>query len=212
MSKETELARHDIDTRQRPALLATVLLVGALILAGLPTTAQADEASDRAIRFHSEARRLYSQGKFKAAASFFQKAYDIKPHHSFLYNLAQCHRHLETLEHQKKAVFFYKQYLGSRTDAPDRQKVKQTIAELNRRIEELKKEQKKRAELLLGTRKPPKPRPTPERKPFYKKWWFWTAVGAVVVGTGVGIGVGVSSRGEVPGGPEISCAEKCRSQ
>jgi hypothetical protein len=30
---------------------------------------------------------------------------------------------------------------------------------------------------------------------WYKTWWFWTAVGAVVVGTAVGVGVGVSSGG-----------------
>jgi hypothetical protein len=28
--------------------------------------------------------------------------------------------------------------------------------------------------------------------PFYKKWWFWTAVGAAVVGVTVGVAVGVS--------------------
>jgi hypothetical protein len=28
--------------------------------------------------------------------------------------------------------------------------------------------------------------------PWYKTWWFWTAVGAVAVGAGVGLGVGLS--------------------
>jgi hypothetical protein len=28
--------------------------------------------------------------------------------------------------------------------------------------------------------------------PWYKSWWFWTAVGAVAVGTGVGLGVGLA--------------------
>ncbi|MCB9555626.1 MAG: hypothetical protein H6707_05945 [Deltaproteobacteria bacterium] len=31
--------------------------------------------------------------------------------------------------------------------------------------------------------------------PFYKKWWFWTAVGAAAIGAGVGIGVAASSSG-----------------
>jgi hypothetical protein len=37
---------------------------------------------------------------------------------------------------------------------------------------------------------------TTEAQPLYKKWWLWTAVGAVVVvAVGVGVGVGVSSGG-----------------
>jgi hypothetical protein len=36
--------------------------------------------------------------------------------------------------------------------------------------------------------------------PVYKKWWLWTAVGAVVVvGVAVGVGVGVSQSGGAPG-------------
>ena len=189
--------------------MATVLFVGALLLAGHPAAVRADEASDRAKRFYSEAKRLYSQGKFKAAADFFQKAFDIKPHHSFLYNLAQCHRHIETLKGQKKAVFFYKQYLGNRPKAPDLKAVKKTIAELNRRIEELTREQKRHSDLLLGTKKPLGPKPIPKKKPFYKKWWFWTVVGAVVVGTGAGIGVGVSSQDDrVPANPRLQPQEQ----
>jgi tetratricopeptide (TPR) repeat protein len=35
---------------------------------------------------------------------------------------------------------------------------------------------------------------------WYQSWWFWTAVGAVVVGTTVGVGVGVGMAGD-DGGP-----------
>jgi hypothetical protein len=31
----------------------------------------------------------------------------------------------------------------------------------------------------------------PSARPFYRKWWFWTAV-AVVIGAGVGTAIGVS--------------------
>jgi tetratricopeptide (TPR) repeat protein len=33
--------------------------------------------------------------------------------------------------------------------------------------------------------------------PWYKSWWFWTAVGAVAVGTGLGLGFGLSGADEV---------------
>jgi len=36
-------------------------------------------------------------------------------------------------------------------------------------------------------------------KKWYQTWWFWTAVGAVVVGASVGIAVGVSSGGDESG-------------
>lgn len=42
--------------------------------------------------------------------------------------------------------------------------------------------------------------------PFYKRWWFWPAIGAVVVGAGVGVGVGVAGAqgdGRVPQGPAL---------
>src|SRR5687767_1181436 len=44
---------------------------------------------------------------------------------------------------------------------------------------------------------PPPSAPSTERTPVYKKWWLWTAVGAVVVaGVAVGLGVGSSSSPE----------------
>ena len=44
--------------------------------------------------------------------------------------------------------------------------------------------------------------PSDDRKPFYYKWWFWTAVGAVVA-TGIVIGV-VASAGHDPACPEMT--------
>jgi tetratricopeptide (TPR) repeat protein len=43
---------------------------------------------------------------------------------------------------------------------------------------------------------------TDDQKPFYYKWWFWTAVGAVVA-TGIVIGV-VASAGHDPACPEMT--------
>jgi hypothetical protein len=36
------------------------------------------------------------------------------------------------------------------------------------------------------------PEPEP-RRPFWQQWWFWTAVGAVVLGAGLGIGFGAAA-------------------
>ena len=49
--------------------------------------------------------------------------------------------------------------------------------------------------------------PSPPREPIYKKWWLWTAAGAVVVvAVVVGVSVGVASNSHPdfkPTGPEI---------
>jgi PEGA domain len=58
------------------------------------------------------------------------------------------------------------------------------------------------AVVTITTPTPPPPA-AEERSQFYKRWWFWTAVGAVVV-TGVIVGVAASSR---PGGPKCPGGE-----
>jgi hypothetical protein len=37
--------------------------------------------------------------------------------------------------------------------------------------------------------------PPTKSTPVYKKWWFWTIIGAVAVGAGVGIYFGARSSG-----------------
>ena len=50
--------------------------------------------------------------------------------------------------------------------------------------------------LVSGT-KPVSQKPTSVyATPFYEKWWFWTAVGAVVVAGTVGAVVGLSGNGD----------------
>jgi hypothetical protein len=46
----------------------------------------------------------------------------------------------------------------------------------------------------------PTARERPRAKRFYETWWFWTAVGAVVVGTTVGIAVGAQGDDRLPSG------------
>lgn len=42
---------------------------------------------------------------------------------------------------------------------------------------------------------PPDAPPPPPPTPIWRRWWFWTAIGAVVVGTGLGVGLGVGLSG-----------------
>jgi hypothetical protein len=46
---------------------------------------------------------------------------------------------------------------------------------------------------------PPPPPPPPARRPVWRRWWFWTAIGAVVVGAGLGVGLGLGLQDGPPG-------------
>jgi len=41
----------------------------------------------------------------------------------------------------------------------------------------------------------PPPRRRPRERPLVQRWWLWTIVGAVVIGTAVGVGAGLGARG-----------------
>ena len=41
--------------------------------------------------------------------------------------------------------------------------------------------------------------PTKPRKPVVRTWWFWTVIGAAVVGTSLGLGLGLGLRDREPG-------------
>jgi len=185
------------------ALAAALVLVLLCPLARSPAAAAPpDEARLRAKGHYAEGKRLYNLGKFDEAARFFQKAYEAKPQAVFLYNLAQCFKHLDTPKDLKKAIFYFKGYLRGTPSAADLAEVKQTITKLEERIAALEAERKREPKQA-----PPKPAPVKKRdlaRPFYKTWWFWTVVGAVVAGAGVGIGFGVaeSGGGRVAGGEE----------
>lgn len=40
-----------------------------------------------------------------------------------------------------------------------------------------------------------------ERKPFYKRWWFWALVGAAVAGGAAGVAIGSGGGGSTASGP-----------
>ncbi len=45
----------------------------------------------------------------------------------------------------------------------------------------------------------PPPPPPPVERPVYRRWWFWTVIGVVVVGAGLGVGLGVGLQESPPG-------------
>ena len=96
-------------------------------------------------------------------------------------------------------------YLLKTPDAPNSDDVRALIAQLEKTIAE---EQTNKLSPPQGTvpavveAAPPAlvfAAPPPQKLPLYKRWWLWTAVGAVVVvAVAVGVGVGVSLSGSTP--------------
>jgi tetratricopeptide (TPR) repeat protein len=150
-----------------------LLLMVCLAIAVPARTASADDPATRSARRHFErGEKLFALGKFDDALVEYQTAFDAKPLPGFLYNIGQCFRNLGDLD---QAIFSFKKYLRLEPEAENKEAVERLISDLE--------EQKARGEGEKFVRR----KPQQESKPIYSKWWFWTGVGAVVVGGSVGI-------------------------
>ncbi len=150
-----------------------LLLMVCLAVAVPARTASADDPATRSARRHFErGEKLFALGKFDEALEEYQTAFDAKPLPGFLYNIGQCFRNLGDLD---QAIFSFKKYLRLEPEAENKDAVERLISDLE--------EQKAKGEGEKFTRRKPKQ----ESKPVTSKWWFWTGIGAVVVGGSVGV-------------------------
>jgi hypothetical protein len=185
------------------------LLCAALLGGGAPASAASDDAAAEAKRHFEEGTKLFNLGEFGPAAEEYKAAYKAKASSVFLYNVAQA---LRLNNEPANALFFYRSYLRTTPNASNRREVDKRIKELEALVaaqpEPVKPEPAKpEPEPEPAKVEPAAPvataapaatvaTPAPERAPLYKKWWLWTAVGAVVVaGVGIGLGVGLSGGG-----------------
>jgi tetratricopeptide (TPR) repeat protein len=183
---------------------AIAMLGAVLLLSWGPTPkAWAEEAAEKAKMHNATARTLFNVGKFKQAAAEYEKAYQAKPVPEFLHNMAQCYKRLDGIEYKKKALFNFESYLANEPDAANRQEVEEEIAALKRHIEKHRKKQEQ-AEQDQTLAKKLTVTEEPRSKPIYKKWWFWTAVGAVVAGSVVAIALTTGGDDRVPQGADGS--------
>lgn len=192
----------------------------ALSIAAPRLHAAEPSAIERAKELFRQGEVDYRVGRFKEALAVFNEALKLVERPSIMLNIAQCHRQLG---HEKKALFFYKLYMTTwqrqhpERDAPYQSEVQQHIADLERRQQKRRQEQQAKARererqarlerqrqarlerqrqarleaSLAAQRRDEAQRETP----FYKKWWFWTIVGAVAAGTATAIAVPLSQPG-----------------
>jgi tetratricopeptide (TPR) repeat protein len=196
--------------------LFLVALMGLALLVASPVSAnekdKKDDKSDMcqkdaACRQHSdEGHKLYSDRKYSEALTEFQRAFDSKPEPRLLLNIG---RTLFRLGRPRAALRAYEQYQKVAPADPDTQnKLERYIAEAKIAVEAEKEAappDEKNPDQVANPNpqtNPPgvTPPPAEEKKPVYKKWWFWTAIGgaAVAVGLGVGLGVGLNQKKAEP--------------
>jgi tetratricopeptide (TPR) repeat protein len=161
--------------------------------------------SDKEAReLFQKAEMSFNLGNFSEALADYQAAYQAKPLPAFLFNIAQCYRNMQNYE---RARFFYRRYLALDPRTSNRRLVEDLIADMTRLVD--KAEEAKNTPAVAPSAAvapvatlevtpaqpaaPPPlvdaraaaPAPAPPPRPVYKRWWFWTGVGAAVAGGAV---------------------------
>jgi tetratricopeptide (TPR) repeat protein len=135
------------------------------------SAAEAPRPTDAEVDRHAAVgQRLLERGRTQDAIAEFRRAYELRADPRFLYDIAGAYRQLGARD---QARFFYERYLAAAPDAPDREEVEAALA-------------------ALGGRPAPRPSfardvvivpvtPAPEApRPLWRRWWVWTAFGALV--------------------------------
>ncbi len=180
----------------KPGLMLVALL-------GWCATARADRSTEARQHFE-QATAHFAVGEFAEAATEYQIAYKLKPDPALLYNAAQSYR---LANNPEKAIILYKNYLQLYPNEPNAEDVRRQIVKLK---DALAASESAKTSPPTGTTEPKQlppglpaeaavaPPPTQpataattpsnattamkRETPIYKKWWLWTAVGAVVAG------------------------------
>jgi tetratricopeptide (TPR) repeat protein len=160
--------------------------------------ARAQDSDAEARQHYKAATGHFAVGEFSDAASEYESAYKLHQDPALLFNAAQSRR---LAGENAKALVLYKNFLHLYPASSNIPAVREQIDKLEPIVAA---EQKAKTAPPTNTvepkNEPPAPTPTPEpqqqaqaqqqpppaspsneKPPFYKKWWFWTAIGAVVV-------------------------------
>jgi hypothetical protein len=200
-------------------LLVFILLVLATFCPRLAWTEPAADAESRSRQHFEAGATRYRLGDFSGAVTEFKAALEWVNRPSVLFNIAQCYRQLKVPE---QAMFYYRLYLSqwerqhAGAPAPHHDEVSRFLEELiddleraraekarERELQAQRAERARQAELAAPLVRPPV---LPEAKktakaPIYKRWWFWSALGAVAVGSITAAALaGRSEGGSVPRG------------
>ena len=183
----------------RAAALALTLLVageahGAALSALAPaaTPTSASTGNDAEIDEHlAQGHRLYQLGRYQEAIAEYRRAYELRADPPFLFQIAESYRQLGATE---QALFYYDRYLAGAADGPDRDAAEERVSEIERlRARPAVTAAPPGLIIAPGTGTGAKP-PTP----LWRRWWVWTAVGAVLAAGVTAVALAGRSEGSVP--------------
>lgn len=141
---------------------------------------------------------LYDQAKqvrstdLSEALRLYHLAYQVQADPTLLFNIARMHHRLGQAE---EAAKYYQRFIDSPIKDPEqKQKAREHIAELKPPSQT--QPPSPNAPLVVTSPGPPKE----ERKPVYKKWWFWTILGTVgAAGIAGGVAGGILANQQFTG-------------
>jgi tetratricopeptide (TPR) repeat protein len=201
-----------------------LLAVAVLILSAIDWAPARGDDTSEARRLFASGTKHFDLSEFDEALEDFKNAYRFKDDPVFLYNIAQCHRLLKHNEDAVRFYKSYLRRaptsprrhevelkiaaleeaiaLGQRAQTiPPTSVVSSQGAhgephefgpELSPAVERARAASPPAPAAVTGIGVQASAR---RETPLYKKWWLWTAVGAVAaIGIGVGVGVGVTQR------------------
>jgi tetratricopeptide (TPR) repeat protein len=158
------------------------------------------------VRYNQGAKH-YNLGEFADALREFKEAYRLVEDPIFLYNMGQCHWKLKDYE---SALHAYRGYLRQAGEPPKAAEVRARISDLEARIARNEPQHSTTPPPIADATDGPHPSVGPEAPPaalvepavavqaaptqsapVYKRWWFWSAIGAAVL---AGVAIGLAAR------------------
>lgn len=178
---------------------------------GAQAAARTDASDEVARGLFQAGKAAYEAGNYADALSFFEQAHARSGRPQLLFNVGQA---ADRLRQDDKALEAFRAYLAALPDAPNRGEVEARIRALERAVAE-----RKSSMVIAPVPAEPVAAPTPadtaahaaaveppnddggltraptESKPVTQRWWFWTGVGAVVLG-GTAVALAVALGGD----------------
>ena len=147
--------------------------------------------------------QAYALGNYEQAVRHFEHSYELSNFADLLYNLGMAYAQWHGLDgdvgHLRKAKRLFQNYTKRLAENPEMDQSQRDEAEAQvARIDEQIAADEKRVAVPPPIVKPePQPQPLPdqpEKKPVYKRGWFWGVIGVVVVAAAVTTAVVVTTR------------------
>lgn len=139
----------------------------------------------------------YDAGDFEGAFEFFEKSYARSHRPELLYNIGQT---ADRLRNDQKTLDSFRAYLAALPNADNRAEVENRIRALERTrsVAPAPTPAETAAAAMPSASSTPVTAATTDDTPLTGQWWFWTVIGAVVVG-GVVTAIALSSGDEQAG-------------